>query len=425
MAKQVDFEVRVIDADKAAQEFNKVDDSITSTRESIRASIPTLKAMDDAEQNITETTQGMSSMMIGLVGGLIGGGGLQLALSMIRNVIEDVTKSESESILETEKWATSFLNMKSAADQLNSTLGTITKQIKLLTDEQVKNKVAELESGLGGAKGFIRKSLAGHGIMTEEYGRDVQLLEMLKAQLEARKTPDRNQELGIIAGLREQIKLNKELKESAKTELDIKKYSDSIKQLEGQLNAYFPKADKLNKGLKEHKENLTALANPLQILINLYKKLNEQELSAGMVSLPRPGSFKMGTVPIPPKPLIEITDQEFAKQNEQWIEGILNTLDIMRSEFNQAWEDIFGEANSMFEKLIASWADVFFNAFSKNAMGWLLDLIPGGGVISDFLGLGKASANGGSQNIYLQVDKTVFAKVVVDANNRASKLRLQ
>lgn len=179
------------------------------------------------------------------------------------------------------------------------------------------------------------------------------------------------------------------------------------------------------KAVKEHTKSLEALVNPLKMLIDLYKKLNEQELPAGMVNLPRSGSFKMNTVPVPSKPLINITDQEFARQNEQWIEGIYATLDIMRSGFNEAWEDILGEANSMFEKMIASWADVFLNAFSKKAMGWLLDLIPGGGLISDFLGLGGNKPIGeGRQNIYLQVDKTVFAKVVLDAGNRANKLRL-
>ena len=72
-------------------------------------------------------------------------------------------------------------------------------------------------------------------------------------------------------------------------------------------------------------------------------------------------------------------------------EFIYSTASIMTSEFGQAWENIFGEANSLFEKLAASWAETL----ASNVFSGLLSMLPGGGVLSWLFGGG--GSGGASQ----------------------------
>lgn len=93
----------------------------------------------------------------------------------------------------------------------------------------------------------------------------------------------------------------------------------------------------------------------------------------------------------PVKPQLTITKDEIENSSKLYADLFKDAADVMRSEFGSAWESIFGEANSLFEKLIASWASTLFTKLGNNLIGDLLGFIPGGSIISSILGLGKAS----------------------------------
>jgi hypothetical protein len=80
-------------------------------------------------------------------------------------------------------------------------------------------------------------------------------------------------------------------------------------------------------------------------------------------------------------------EADYKKRQELEKELISGTASILRSEFGSAWEDIFGEANSLFEKMIASWAETFFAKFSGDVLAGLL---PGGGFLSDLFGTSRS-----------------------------------
>ena len=68
--------------------------------------------------------------------------------------------------------------------------------------------------------------------------------------------------------------------------------------------------------------------------------------------------------------------QEILKERQRMENHFIrSTANMMRYEFMGVWEDVFGEANSLFEKLLANWA----SQFAGNAFSSLISLIPGVG----------------------------------------------
>ena len=64
----------------------------------------------------------------------------------------------------------------------------------------------------------------------------------------------------------------------------------------------------------------------------------------------------------------------------------VSTAAVFQMNMNAAWQGVFGEANSMFEQLVASWADLLFQRLSESiADAFVTDVlsqIPGLGFLS-------------------------------------------
>lgn len=82
--------------------------------------------------------------------------------------------------------------------------------------------------------------------------------------------------------------------------------------------------------------------------------------------------------------------EEMLKEREAMQEEFhFRTASVFRDAMNQAWVDIFGEANSLFEKLVSSWADMLF----QQASSGLFSMLFGG---FDIFGLGRLVTGGSS-----------------------------
>lgn len=164
-----------------------------------------------------------------------------------------------------------------------------------------------------------------------------------------------------------------------------KRQSQIIQTLSEAGMTYTQTNKDINKGLKETKVNLEQLNDPLKMLNDLYRQQQKRELPAGMGGLP--SRFNMGMVAVPELPPVTFTKKELEEQYGLYADMIRDVSNVFRSEFGSAWEDVFGEANSLFEKLIASWAETMADKLIKKGLGRLLDLIPGGGFVSELLEL--------------------------------------
>jgi len=88
-----------------------------------------------------------------------------------------------------------------------------------------------------------------------------------------------------------------------------------------------------------------------------------------------------------------------ALENEKLMNSfIMSSANVFRSEMSGAWQSIFGEANSIFEKLIASWADLMF---ARLGTSLFTSFFGGGGGLGDLLGFSRSvSAGAGTAETY-------------------------
>lgn len=162
--------------------------------------------------------------------------------------------------------------------------------------------------------------------------------------------------------------------------------------------------EKKNKEIKKTINNWDILSASYERLINAIS--TQQRLTTIGKGTKLGGTLGMGFVSVPekPEPIVTFSQKELEDQFGLYADLIRDTANVFRSEFGSAWEDVFGEANSMFEKLIASWAQTLFEKLSGKALGGLLSLIPGGSVIGDLLGFSKAVNTANNYNSKLRID---------------------
>lgn len=85
--------------------------------------------------------------------------------------------------------------------------------------------------------------------------------------------------------------------------------------------------------------------------------------------------------------------KRMAIENEKLMNTfIMSSANVFRSEMGSAWQSIFGEANSMFEKLMASWADILFQRLGTSLFTSLFGGVGGG--VGDLLGFSRTVNTG-------------------------------
>ena len=117
--------------------------------------------------------------------------------------------------------------------------------------------------------------------------------------------------------------------------------------------------------------------------------------------------------------------QQFAEDMDFMNGLIMSSANILRSEFMQAWEDIFGEANSLFEKfianIVAAFAELAAQQVATGIFGFFANLLTGGAASAV---TAVASSPSSGQVINLQMDNQTMATWYVGGKKQASRLRL-
>lgn len=157
------------------------------------------------------------------------------------------------------------------------------------------------------------------------------------------------------------------------TQDETKAMKEKETAVEALANAYFKLADAI----------LDAKLEGEDMILGDYFKPTASDRSLGM----RSGRFNLRGIDAD----IQAEQERMNKQAELYADLFKDAANVMRSEFGSAWESIFGEANSSFEKLISSWSETLLTKLGNSLIDDLLGFIPGGSIISSILGLGKAS----------------------------------
>lgn len=130
------------------------------------------------------------------------------------------------------------------------------------------------------------------------------------------------------------------------------------------------------------------------------------------------------------KPQTDILDLDTAQQSMADFMQTISTESAMtlRDAFGQAWQDIFGEANSLLEQFFANIASGLANMATQRVATGLFDWAIGGfgGNLFDLIGKAfgsKSMQGGGSITVVNQLGNEVVNKVVLNANNNNARLR--
>lgn len=341
-----------------------------------------------AEQMGYMRSQGMSmkDMLLGMVSALKGPMGIIFAISTATSLLTIFTrntgsaKTEVKSLTEALKgqWDASYKARKEW-EKFSDDLGKFSTADLIESLNTIERQMNEITIS---ATTMILATLGFYGGLAEVYA------ELAKLQKEA----------GLVSQ-----KLNAP---------KILGWEDVPKSMQEKWKNSFKEVKKdtrdINDLLKEMLENLTKLSN---------NNFNISPTSEA-VARKKYGSLFEGIKNVK-DPGMGISDAEirarFEEENRLLISNIEAAADVLRSEFISAWQDIFGEANSLFEKLMMRFAD--------NLLGAGIDFLSGGvlGFFGDLFSSNKAVSPG---VINVNLGTETLARVVVKGNNEAQRLRL-
>lgn len=138
------------------------------------------------------------------------------------------------------------------------------------------------------------------------------------------------------------------------------------------------------------------------------------------------GKLGMKGVNQPNKPGLGFSDneirQDFIEENAFFLDMTLSSLDVLKGEFSQMWVNMFGEANSLFEKMIMNWVSIIGSNALNSLFGSLLNFVVPG--LGSAVGLADSRTSGGGSVINLQMDKQTMATWYVGGKQQASRLRM-
>ncbi len=201
---------------------------------------------------------------------------------------------------------------------------------------------------------------------------------------------------------------------------EVEKIKQEIILTKGKLDLWTGSVE----GYKELLKELVALQNQLKIdtiatgvALDAISKQSMAASFRGGGARPARGLSFMRSVFQPDKPELlkdaaEIGDTIF----DGW-------ASVLTSNMNTAWAEIFGEANSLFEQLINSMADLLI----KDIFTSLLSFIPGGGVLSGVIDLfsgAPGKGGGGQTNITIEMGGMPLGQIVLEGNRQIQQRRL-
>jgi hypothetical protein len=338
-----------------------------------------------AEQMGYMKTQGMSAkdMLIGMGKAMIGPMGVIFAISAItsaityftsnigkgKSAVDSFTSSVDKAIKKLIDFQDPLKNLKFGLDpqQLEKLIPAIEKEIKAIENlNTMRQTNIGVQSGVS-AQGFNAGLILNQ--LTAAEKEQIKLNEQTLTQLKNIKSEYEAQLK--VAKLLEGLGLTKVEAEEKTKEL----LKDQLKIIEEMASVIAP-SRRGERQLPAERAGRTPLQGPQNQIIN-----------------------------------VEQLKEDFSQVNLM----VMTSADILRGEFMSAWEDIFGEANSLFEKLMARFADNLFMAgidfLSNVALGF-------------FSGLFGEGSSKNPQVINVNLGNETLERVVVKGNYEAQRLRL-
>lgn len=115
----------------------------------------------------------------------------------------------------------------------------------------------------------------------------------------------------------------------------------------------------------------------------------------------------------------------YKKNLEFMVDIMKDNLQIIKSEWNNMWEDVFGEANSLFEKFMSNMLEKLAEQALTNLAGSLLNIIlPGAGSAFQALSGSPSYGGGGVIQNNIIIGERQVATIYTSGKQAASRLRM-
>ena len=368
-----------------------------------------------AEQMGRAKEQGFSfrQQLKGMARQMMGVGGLTFAFSVLTSALLIWQMNSGKAEDKVKGFTEQLKKMWSATFKLSEEWRKFNKEVAKFNTAQVEESVLSLKKALDDiGPSFLEGGLMAFGYTgfikgaKEETIKFRQMLEALMGIGSAAQ-----EESNRLANIREQLigKTTKEIKELVLAERLNKTEIDAINKALSEQLKMFPVLSTGYNQIKTTMQGLTdifkiAREEVEKIVTALSKVAGASHMFAGVGSEERGGavgggakSFGGATLFSPRKggaqsALIKDANKVGKTVFDNW-------STILVSNMITAWATIFGEANSLFEQLINSMADLLV----KGVFSELLSFIPGGGIIGSIGNLFSGSASPPNQKIVVQI----------------------
>lgn len=380
-----------------------------------------------AEQFAYAKTQGMGfkDSLKSMFTSLMGTGGIIFAISTAVTVLTYLSMQSRKSADEVEKLEDKFKRLRTSAKDLKDEISTLTGKIEDLSNPSVlENSIMWMGVMTGLTPNAIkdriedikklRQELGYTNAITEEQNNIANIAENMRGKTKAQ-----------ILDLTSAYQLNSEQIKSITNYLEQQQakfpvVSQGYKQIESTIDSLRSIFQKTNKEMGTNSDWFDKLKNKYKEGLNSNIDLKHlpfgrtptnpfQKYFTGMQNVQRPGlGFSDSEI-----------RQQFLKENEFLITNVISSLGVLRGEFSNFWQSVFGEANSLLEKLLMNFGENLLELGTKRLAGGLLDFIVPG------LGTAFGALSGRSQTIQnnIIIDNQTVAVMYTTGKNYAQRLR--
>ena len=347
---------------------------------------------------------------------MMGPAGISLAIAVVTSLITTWSLSNRGAKSDTDGMTESVDKQKQAFDALKSSIESASKA-----------RLADLTTALQIERINIRAEIARTQKETPE---QTQRLKEIDEAIKLAKQEFAT--VGLIAEQRRKISELRDQAEKAQTRLELTAINRQIQIEQGKLKeletiGLINEAKSNGNKITEEQLKQSAFINALYSQeLELIDKRNKLLASSPFLAGQRTNfQFNMQGTDGTLRGGYDVLDPERVKVDFSLLEDLtLSWANVLRMEGMQSFEDIFGEANSLLEKLIQATVAEFMNLGAKQLAGYLFNLaLPGATSIFQFL-FGRSGTNTTVINLDGKVLGEFVQSEVPYAMARANTLRI-
>lgn len=325
-----------------------------------------------AEQMAYAKEQGASfkQMLGGMASSFMGPGGIIFAISAVTSLITYFSMHSSSATKTTDKHTEALKKQRLELQKLRDEYAKLSLATLYLSQAQLQQELQAIQpkAKVGTTPGG-GQYLFGFTNMTEE-----QKKRYTEINKELTVIQQRINTIGIEENKQNELYEYRERLLHTRSESEREYLKNKIEELQNE--------DKITKSLSTHAEKIKEMIGIYTVAYgNIADVISQNATNQAIGGTGGTGGMPVGLRPVGQKPGVDLKDY-YQKRQQQEKEFISMNGQFFTSVMNDAWDQVFGHANSVAEKMFQSWFNYFSSKLATKGITSLLKLIPG---VGDFL----------------------------------------